>query len=96
MGQNQRYRPDISNLWTFFSAMEISLRYSDFKEFCICGMLAICHLRLLQSEHDFKPGGGGGYSNYFLMGCAARGMKPLPISKDFLPQKTPDLNGTLF
>ena len=25
----------------------------------------------------------GGYSNYFLMGCAARGLKPIPISKDF-------------
>ena len=33
----------------------------------------------------------GGYSNYFLTGCAARGLKPLPISKDFFPQKTADL-----
>ena len=32
-------------------------------------------------------GGGGGYSNYFLMGCAARGLKPLPTSKDFSPSK---------
>ena len=30
---------------------------------------------------------GGGYSNYFLTGCAARGLKPLPISKDFFPSK---------
>ena len=29
----------------------------------------------------------GGYSNYFLTGCAARGLKPLPISKDFSPSK---------
>ena len=33
------------------------------------------------------PRGGGGYSNYFLTGCAARGLKPLPISKDFSPSK---------
>ena len=32
-------------------------------------------------------GGGGGCSNYFLTGCATRGLKPLPISKIFLPQK---------
>ena len=30
---------------------------------------------------------GGGYSNYFLTGCAARGLKPLPIFKDFSPSK---------
>ena len=29
----------------------------------------------------------GGYSNYFLTGRAARGLKPLPISKDFSPSK---------
>ena len=29
----------------------------------------------------------GGYSNYFLTGCAAQGLKPLPISKDFSPSK---------
>ena len=29
----------------------------------------------------------GGYSNYFLTGCAARGLKPLPISKDFSTSK---------
>ena len=28
-----------------------------------------------------------GYSNYFLTGCAARGLKPLPISKDFSSSK---------
>ena len=28
---------------------------------------------------------GGGYSNYFLTGCAVRGLKPLPISKDSPP-----------
>ena len=28
-----------------------------------------------------------GYSNYFLTGCAAWGLKPLPISKDFSPSK---------
>ena len=33
----------------------------------------------------------GGYSNYFWRGCAARGLKPLPIPKDFLPQKRADL-----
>ena len=33
------------------------------------------------------PGGGVAYSNYFLTGCAARGLKPLPISKDFSPSK---------
>ena len=34
---------------------------------------------------------GGGCSNHFLMGCAVRGLKPLPISKDFSPSKTADL-----
>ena len=29
----------------------------------------------------------GGYSHYFLTECAARGLKPLPISKDFSPSK---------
>ena len=29
----------------------------------------------------------GGYSNYFLTECAARGLKPLPISKDFFHSK---------
>ena len=29
----------------------------------------------------------GGDSNYFLTGCAAPGLKPLPISKDFSPSK---------
>ena len=29
----------------------------------------------------------GGYSNYFLTGWAARGLEPLPISKDFSPSK---------
>ena len=35
----------------------------------------------------------GGNSNYFLMGCAARGLKPLPISKDtcISPSKMSDL-----
>ena len=32
-------------------------------------------------------GGGGGYSNYFSTGCAAQGLEPLPISKDFPPSK---------
>ena len=32
-----------------------------------------------------------GYSNYFLTGCGARGLKPLPISRDFSPQKTADV-----
>ena len=27
---------------------------------------------------------GGGFSNYFLTECAARGLPPLPISKDFV------------
>ena len=31
----------------------------------------------------------GGYSNYFVMECAARGPKPLPISKDFSHSKKP-------
>ena len=35
----------------------------------------------------FRGGGGGGNSNYFLMGCAARGLKALPICKDFSPSK---------
>ena len=35
-------------------------------------------------KYKFDP---GGYSNYFLMGCAARGLQPLPISKDFSPSK---------
>ena len=26
----------------------------------------------------------GGFSNYFLTECAARGLPPLPISKDFV------------
>ena len=30
---------------------------------------------------EYKP--PGGYLIYFLTGCAARGLKPLPISKDF-------------
>ena len=29
----------------------------------------------------------GGNSNYFLMGCATRGLKALPICKDFSPSK---------
>ena len=29
----------------------------------------------------------GGYSNYFLMKCAAQGLKPLPLSKDFSHSK---------
>ena len=33
------------------------------------------------------PGGGGGYSIYFLTGCVVRGLKPLPISMDFSPSK---------
>ena len=38
---------------------------------------------------DIKEGENnpGGYANYFLMGCVARGLKPLPISKDFSPSK---------
>ena len=28
--------------------------------------------------------GGGRYSNYFLTGCAAQGLKPLPISEDLI------------
>ena len=35
--------------------------------------------------------GIGGYPTYFLTGCAARGLKPLPISKDFSPKKIADL-----
>ena len=31
--------------------------------------------------------GGGGCSNHFLTGCVARGLKFLPISKDFSPSK---------
>ena len=31
--------------------------------------------------------GPRGYSNYFLTGCAVRGLKPLPKSKDFSPSK---------
>ena len=49
-----------------------------------------CHLRYVKNCVDminWKTRGGGGYSNYFLMGCAARGLKPLPISKDFSPSK---------
>ena len=39
-----------------------------------------------------RGGGGiGGNSDYFLTGCAARGLKPLPISKDFSPSKMTDL-----
>ena len=30
---------------------------------------------------------GGGYSNYFLTECAARGLKPLSIFKDFSRSK---------
>ena len=36
---------------------------------------------------------GGGYSNYLLTGCAAQGLKPLPISKDFSPSKNSWFNG---
>ena len=35
----------------------------------------------------------GGYSNYFLTGYAARGLKPLPISKDFSSSKNGWFNG---
>ena len=28
-----------------------------------------------------------GYSNYFSTGCAAQGLKPSPISKDFSPSE---------
>ena len=41
-------------------------------------------------SHETTPGGGGwGYSNYFSTGCAARGLKPLPI-RIFCPLKTAD------
>ena len=42
-------------------------------------------MRLHSKFAAFNP--GVGYSNYFLTGCAARGLKPLPISKDFSPSK---------
>ena len=35
--------------------------------------------------------GGGGTQIIFWQGCAARGLKPLPISKNFSPSKTADL-----
>ena len=35
-----------------------------------------------------KLGEGWGYPNDFLTVCAARGLKPLPISKDFSPLNT--------
>ena len=38
---------------------------------------------------------GGGYSNYFLTKCEARGLKPLPISKDFSHSKTGWIDGFL-
>ena len=40
---------------------------------------------------------GWEYSNYFLTGCAGRGLKPLPISKDFSPlKKVADLTFSKF
>ena len=33
----------------------------------------------------------GGYSNYFLTGCVARGLKPYPYLRSFLHQKRADL-----
>ena len=38
-----------------------------------------------------KSQGRGGLLKYFLTGCAARGLKPLPILRIFLPQKMTDL-----
>ena len=42
----------------------------------------ICYLQLTPQ---------GGHSIFFLMGCSARGLKHLSISKDFSPSKTADL-----
>ena len=39
-----------------------------------------------------KPGGGG-VLEWFLTGCAARGLKPLPISMDFSPSNNGWFNG---
>ena len=52
--------------------------YSDTRLLHISGLIAV------QVMHIHPP---GGYSNYFLTGCAAWGLKPLPISKDFSPSK---------
>ena len=46
---------------------------------------------ILFVPQDIIIPGPGGYSNYFSTGCAARGLKPLPISKDFSPSKIADL-----
>ena len=51
----------------------------------IQGRLSFGFVTLLQSLR------AGGYLNYFLRGCVARALKPLPISKDFLHQKMADL-----
>ena len=40
--------------------------------------------------------GGGEYSNYFLTGCEARGLKPLPISKDFSHSKNDWIDSFFF
>ena len=46
-------------------------------------------------EKGLVPGPGG-YLNYFLTRCAARGLKPLPISKDFSPSKNSWFNSFFF
>ena len=45
---------------------------------------------------DRRHGNHGGYSNYFLTGCAARGLKTLLISKDFSPSKNGWFYGFFF
>ena len=43
----------------------------------------ICQSYCIINMH-VGPNPGGGFSNYFLTECAARGLPPLPISKDFV------------
>ena len=46
-----------------------------------------------KGSRESWPTPGGGYSNSFLTGCAARSLKPLPKSKDFSPSKNGWFNG---
>ena len=54
----------------------------------------ICTSQIKQADDsDQSQSPGGGNSNYFLTRCAARGLKPLPISKDFSPSKNGRFDG---
>ena len=78
----------------FGERIHIQFNWFVLRQYC-CGYCRLMYLwgytygilQLLYCAVALSCKAGGGYSNYFLMGCAARGLKSLPISKDFSPSK---------